>query len=815
MALPDAARVVIIGGGVAGCSLAYHLAKLGCTDVLLLERKQLTSGTTWHAAGLVGQLRATLSMTRIAQYSAELYPNLEAETGQATGFKCNGSISLAASEARFEELCRAASTARTFGLEVHVLSRADIAARVPLLNTDDIVGGVFLPKDGQTNPIDTTMALAKGARMRGARIVENVKVTGIATRDGRVTGVDTDQGHVRADIVVNCAGMWAREVGLMAGVAVPLHACEHFYIVTEDIPGLPGNLPVLRDPDHCAYYKEDAGKILLGAFERKSKPWGMDGIPDDFCFTELPEDFDHFAPVLQQAMVRMPLLAEAGIRKFFNGPESFTPDNRYYLGEAPELRNFFVCCGFNSTGIQSAGGAGMVLAHWILDGHPPMDVGDVDIRRIRPEQNGKRYLRERVGEALGLLYDMHWPFRQYATARGLKRSPLHERLAALGACFGETATWERANWYAEPGSKPEYGYSYGRQNWFDNAAAEHRAVRENVALFDQSSFAKLLVQGPDAERVLQTICANDVAVAPGRVIYTQWLNARGGIEADVTVTRLAEDRYMVVTGAAHLTHDLAWLRRNVSDDARVTITDVSGGWATLSVMGPRSRALLEAISGADLSNAAFPFATARTLPIGLVDALAVRITYVGELGWELYVPAESAISAFDTLWDEGAAFGLKLAGYHALDCLRIEKAYRHWGHDIGEADTPHEAGLAMFVKPGKPGGFVGRDAFLRANETKPARRLVQFLLSDPGPMLYHDEPIWLDGRIVGRTTSAAFGHTLGAAIALGYVEHPEVNDAHFVASAPFELEVASRHVPARATLRPLYDPTNARILARI
>ena len=694
-ALPGEARVVIVGGGIIGCSVAYHLTKLGWRDVVLLERKQLTCGTTWHAAGLVGQLRATSNLTRLAKYTTELYASLEAETGQATGFKQNGSLSIASDAERLEELKRGASMARTFGLEVEVIGPGEARELWPMLNVDDVAGGVFLPKDGQTNPTDTAMALAKGARSGGAQIFEGVKVTGIETADGRVTGVATAQGSIKAEFVVNCAGMWGREVGRLAGVNVPLQACEHFYIVTEEIAELPRDLPVLRDPGGCAYFKEDAGKLLLGAFEPNAKPWALDGIPEDFCFDELPEDFEHFEPILEHAMHRVPLLETAGIRTFFNGPESFTPDVRYMLGEAPELRNFFVAAGFNSIGIQSAGGAGKVLSEWIVKGHPPMDLWDVDIRRLFGFQGNRRYLAERASESLGLLYAMHWPYRQPETARGVRLSPLHESLKARGACFGEVAGWERANWFAPEGVEPRYEYSYGRQNWFPYAAEEHKAVRESVGLFDQSSFAKFLVQGRDAESVLQRICANDVAVPAGKVVYTQWLNERGGIEADLTVTRLTEDCYLVVTGAAVARRDLTWLRRHIPDDAHAVVTDVTSGMAVLGLMGPNSRALLSRLTDADLSNEAFPFGTSQEIELRYAKVRALRITYVGELGWELYVPAEFATGVFEALVEQGGDVGLRLAGMHVLDSCRIEKAYRHWGHDLTDEDTPLEAGLGF------------------------------------------------------------------------------------------------------------------------
>ncbi len=811
--LPGQTQVVIIGGGIIGSSLVYHLTKIGWRDVVLLERKKLTCGTTWHAAGLVGQLRATLNMTRLAQYTADLYTTLEQETGQATGFKQNGSISVATNEERFEEWKRGASMARTFGLEVEVIGPDEMKHLWPLLNIEDVAGGVFLPKDGQTNPIDTTTALAKGARAGGAQIFEDTKVTAIHTRDGRVTGVATDRGDITAEVVVNCGGMWGREIGLMAGVDVPLHACEHFYILTEEMKDLPSDLPVLRDQDGCAYYKEDAGKILLGAFEPNAKPWGMDGIPEDFCFDELPEDFEHFEPVLEAAMNRVPALQEVGIRKFFCGPESFTPDNRYMLGEAPNLKNFYVAAGFNSIGIQSAGGAGKVLAEWIAEGHPPMDLWDVDIRRMVPFQNNKTYLYHRASEALGLLYAMHWPYRQYETARGLRRSPLHERLKDRGACFGEVAGWERPNWFAPAGVEPRYAYSYKRQNWFPYAAEEHRAVREGVALFDQSSFGKFLVQGRDAEAVLQRICANDVAVPHGKIVYTQWLNDRGGIEADLTVTRLSDTSYMVVTGAAVAGRDFNWLQRHIPEDSHCIATDVTSGYGVMGVMGPKSRELLARLTETDLSNEAFPFGTAREIELGMARVRALRVTYVGELGWELYVPSDFAVAVFDALASEGEAFGLRPAGMHVLDSCRIEKAYRHWGHDITDEDTPLEAGLGFVCRLDKNTAFIGRDALLRQREAGLKRRLVQFALKDPEPLLYHNEPIYRDGEIVGYLTSGNYGHHLGAAVGLGYVRHPDGVDADFVASGHFEIEVACERIPAEASLRPLYDPKSARIRA--
>jgi glycine/D-amino acid oxidase-like deaminating enzyme len=675
--LPTHARVVIVGGGIVAASIAYHLAKLGWRDVVLLERKRLTSGTTWHAAGLVGQLRATANLTKLAQYTTELYASLEAETGQATGFMQRGSLSIATNAERLEELMRGASMAKTFGLQVNAVSPAEIKRRWPLLYVGDVVGGVHMPRDGQTNPIDTTMALIKGATMRGVKVVENVAADSILTKNGRAIGVSTQSGEILAENVVLAAGMWSRSLGLAAGVDIPLQACEHFYIVTEPFPGLTPDLPVLRDPDNCAYFKEDAGKLLLGAFEPNAKPWAVDGIPADFEFGELPDDFAHFEPILEAAVRRLPALENIGIRKFFNGPESFTPDVRYLLGETPDVQKLYVAAGFNSIGIQSAGGAGKALAEWIVGGHAPMDLTDIDIRRVQKFQVNKKYLKERVSESLGLLYAMHWPYRQYETARDVRISPLHERLAARGACFGEAAGWERANWFAPSGVRPEYAYSYGRQNWFAYSAAEHRATRENVALYDMTSFGKFLVQGRGAEAALQRICANDMRVSPDRVVYTQWLNERGGIEADLTVTRLTGTSFMIVTAAAAARRDLAWAKRHLAETADVFITDVTSAEAVLCVMGPHSRALLEGVSGADLSNAAHPFGTWREITIGYAQVRAARVAYVGELGWELYVATEFARGMFDALLEAGVSFNLKLAGLHALDSCRIEKAYRH------------------------------------------------------------------------------------------------------------------------------------------
>lgn len=810
--VPAHADVVIVGGGIVGCSIAYHLTKLGITDVTLLERRQLTCGTTWHAAGLIGQLRNSRQMTELAKYTSELLYELERETGQATGFKQNGSISLALNQGRFEELKRGASMAKNFGLDVQVIGPSDIKGLWPMLNLDGVVGGVFLPKDGQANPTDITQAFAKGARMRGAKVLENQKVEKLLVENGRAVGVQTAEGVIRANTVVLAAGMWSRELAAQVGVSIPLHAAEHFYIVTESVAGLPGNLPVLRVPDECAYYKEDAGKLLVGAFEPVAKPWGMKGISEDFCFDALPDDFDHFEPILIDAANRVPVLENTGIKTFFNGPESFTPDDRYLLGETAEVRDLFVACGFNSIGIQSSGGAGKALAQWIRDRRPPMDLSDVDVRRMHPFQGTKQYLHDRTVETLGLLYAMHWPFRQFDTARGARRSPLHDRLVAAGAVMGEISGWERPNWYAKPGQNPAYEYNWGPQNWFENTGEECRAVRDAVGLFDQTSFAKFLVQGPDATRVLNWISVSDVDVPIGKMVYTQWLNEKGGIEADLTITRTGPNAYLVVTAGATQTRDFSWLERNILSDARCVATDISSSLAVFGVMGPNSRALLEKLSGEDLSNEGFPFATSREIQVGYARVRASRITFVGELGWELYVPVEFALHVYEQLMKDGEPFGLRLAGYHALNSCRTEKGYRHWGHDLTIEDNPLEAGLGFCVAWEKPGGFIGLEALRDAKPSGSlARRLVQFQLEDASKLLYHEEPIWCDGKIVGSISSGMFGHRLGVSLGMGYVNHPEGVTAEWLAESNFEIEVAWEKVPAKASLAPFYDPKNTRI----
>ena len=809
--LPHHARVVIIGGGVIGCSVAYHLAKLGWKDVVLLERKQLTSGTTWHAAGLIAQLRATANMTKLAKYSQELYGSLEQETGVATGFKRVGSITVALTEERKEEIFRQAGMARAFGVAVEEITPDEVKARYEHLNIEGVKAGVYLPLDGQGDPANIALALAKGARMNGAVVAERTKVTKINRSGRRVQSVDWETGGeagtMTCDMIVNCAGMWGHEVGRMAGVNVPLHACEHFYIVTEAIKGLT-QMPVLRVPDECAYYKEDAGKMLLGAFEPNAKPWAMKGIPDDFEFDQLPEDFDHFEPILEAAVERMPMLAETGIHTFFNGPESFTPDDAYHLGLAPEMDNVWVAAGFNSIGIQSAGGAGMALSQWMDAGEKPFDLGDVDISRMQPFQGNKTYLFERSKETLGLLYADHYPFRQKATARGIRRTPFHQQLLNQGAVMGELSGWERANWFADEGQTQAYEYSWKRQNFFGNVAREVEAVRTNVGMYDMSSFGKIRVEGRDAMAFMNHVGAGDYDVPVGKIVYTQFLNSKAGIEADVTVTRISETCYLVVTPAATRQADQVWMQRN-QGDFNVVITDVTAGEGVLAVMGPNSRKLLEIVSPADFSNDTNPFGTAQEIEIGMGLARVHRVTYVGELGWEVYMSSDMAGHVFETLHKAGQEIGAKLCGMHMMDAARMEKGFRHFGHDITSEDHVLEAGLGFAVKTDKP-DFIGRDAVLRKREDGLAQRLVQFKLTDPEPLLYHNEPIVRDGKTVGFLTSGGYGHHLGAAIGMGYVPSKGESVADLLGSS-FEIDVMGTRVKAEAQLKPFYDPKSERV----
>jgi len=807
----DHARVAVVGGGIVGASVAYHLTRLGWRDVVLLEQGSLSCGTTWHAAGLVGQLRSSSNLTRLIRYSVDLYGRLEAETGQSTGWKRCGSISVARTAERMVQLKRNASVANAYGIEAHVISREEAAARYPLMRIDDLVGAVWIPGDGKANPADVTQALARGARAGGARLLEGVKVTGVKVVDGAVAGVETSAGPIATEILVNCAGMWARELGRMSGVTIPLHACEHMYIVTQPIAGVASDLPVLRDPDGHIYVKEEVHGLLMGGFDPWAKPWGTEGIPEGFSFSTLKEDWEKFEVLMTNAIKRLPALETAEVRTFLNGPESFTPDNYFILGEAPEVRRYYVGAGFCSGGIAAAGGAGRALAEWIVEDRPPMDLWQADIRRFAPFHADRRFLRERVSEIVGVHYNIAFPNRELTSGRGLRRSPLHERLRARGASFGAKMGWERANWFAPAGVDPTPVYSFGRQNWFDYSAAEHRAAREAVAVFDQTSFSKLRIDGTDAEATLQRLCANDVAVPPGRIVYTAMLNEQGGFESDLTVTRLTGDAYLVVTGSAQTTRDLDWIRRHLPAGTRVAVTDVTDTLAVLGLMGPRSRELLARVSGADLGNAAFPFGASREIAVGRATVRASRITYVGELGWELYVPGADAPGVYDALWDAGRDLGLRDAGYYAMETLRLEKAYRAWGRDVTIDDTPWEAGLGAAVRLDKPVPFIGREALRRRRDEPLTKRLLTFVLEDDAALPWGDEPILRDGRVVGAVTSAGFGHTLGRAVAMGYVRDAEVVDQRYIDRGVFALDIAGERIPARAGLAAPYDPRGLRI----
>lgn len=808
---PTQSQVVIIGGGIIGCSIAYHLAKLGWKDVVVLERGELTCGTTWHAAGLVTQLRATHTMTELCRYGPRLFASLKDETGQDTGFKQNGSLQIARTPERQTEITRMISLGKVFGVEARMVDPAEAKSLYPLLDESKVFGGAFIPGDGQTNPVDTAMALAKGARQNGVRFIERVSVTGFEIANGAVTAVETDRGTIACETVTNCAGIWAREIGHMAGVNVPLYAAEHMYVMTEADPAIPPDLPVLRDTDGYVYVKEDAGKLLVGAFEPNAKPLPLSALPEKFEFGELQEDWDQFELPMTRAMEMIPLLKNAGIRHFMNGPESFTPDNRFIVGEAPELKNFFVAAGFNSQGILGSAGVGRALAEWIVEGQPTMDLSEIDIARFQRFQVNRRYLHDRTRESLGLLYAMHWPHRQVETARPVRETPLHSRLVQHNACFGEAAGWERANWYAPEGVRATYEYSYGRQNWFDFVGDEHKAVREAVGMFDLSSFGKAVIQGPDVEAQLQGICAADMAVPVGKVVYTQLLNERGGIEADLTMTRLAEDKFLVVTAAVSQARDFSWIRRHVHDDAIVTMEDVTSAYGVLSVMGPNSRQLLTRLSDADFSNDSFPFGTCQEIEIGYAKAYALRITYVGELGWELYLPTEFTGPVFDLLMSEGGDLGLRLAGYHALDSLRNEKGYRHWGHDISPADTPLEAGLGFAVSFKKNSDFIGRKALEQQKQAGLRRRLVHFLMDHPEPILLHDEPIFRDGELVGMTTSGTFGYSLGRSVGMGYIKMPEGADKAWFEEASYKIELGGSQFAAKASIRPFFDPAHEQV----
>lgn len=810
--LPTQVPVVVIGGGIVGCSAAYHLARLGWRDVLLLEQGAIAGGTTWHAAGMVTRLRASHSMAILNDHSAKLYASLEAETGQPTGWKQVGSLLLARTHDRLIQHRRAARLAALFGIDCHEISIAEAARRWPGLHTDDLAGAFWLPDDGRVEPAQTARALARGAELRGATLREGVRVLGLcADARGRATGVQTDHGDVAAEVVLVCTGMWSRQFGLDAGVDIPLYPVEHHYAVTEPLDGVEDMWPCTRDHDGAIYFRSEGNRVVLGAFQKITKPWLVERVPDDFSYQLLEPDWEKFAPALVEGRRRLPPLEDARFERFVNGPESFTPDNSFLLGPLPGREGLYVAAGFNSAGIACAGGAGKAIAEWIIDGEPPMDLWSVDPRRFAPGQNNRAYLRERVAESLGLHYQMAWPNREFESARGLRRSPLHDRLAARGACFGSKFGWERPLWYARPGQTPTLDYSFGRPAWFENWAEEHRAARERVALFDQSSFAKFMLTGPDSCTVLNRLCGNDVDVPVGRIVYTGLFNERGTCESDLTVIRLTDDQYYIITSTAQAVRDADWISRHIGE-ARAGLVDVSGAYGVLGVMGPLARDLLQPLSDADLSHTAFPFGTARHIGLGQSSVLAARITYVGELGWELHTPVEQMVQLFDTLETAGKPLGLALAGTAAINSLRLEKGYAAWGAELSTDDTPLEAGLGFAVAWQKSGGFLGREALERQGAEGIRRRLLTLVLDDLEPLLWGGEPILRDGRAVGRTTSGGYAHTLGGAIGMGYVSHDVPIDADWLRAGRYEIDIAGTLYVATPHLRAPYDPKRQQIL---
>ncbi len=809
-ALPDRAHVVVVGGGIMGCSTAYHLAGLGVDDVILLERDQISSGSTWHAAGLVGQLRSQAGITQLLGHSVELYKRLEKETGQATGWKMNGGLRLACNADRMMEIRRQATTAHSFGLDMQILTPKEAQALWPIMDIDDVLGAAYLPTDGQANPGDITRALARGAGNRGVRIVEGCHVNAVRMQDGRVTGLETNMGEIEVGTVVNCCGQWAREFGSLAGVNVPLISVQHQYLLTESIAGVTPDLPTLRDPDRLTYYKEEVGGIVLGGYEPNPIAWSVDGLPGNFSFSLLDPDWDHFEPMMTLALSRLPALGEVGIKQLINGPESFTPDGNFILGEAPEVRGFFVGAGFNAFGIAAGGGAGKALAEWIVAGEPPYDLWAVDIRRFGSVHRDRSWVQARTLELYGKHYTIAWPSEEHHSARGARCSPLYETLKKRGGCFGEKMGWERPNWFAPPGSKPEDCYSFERPNWFDQVGAEHRAVRERVAIMDQTSFAKFEIHGSDAASALNRICAADVDCQPMRLCYTQMLNTRGGIECDLTVTRLEPDRYYIVTGTGFVTHDRHWIESHFRSGESVRLEDVSDGYAVLSLMGPKSRAVLEAVGEGKFENQDFPFASVRHIRIGGMRVLAVRVTYVGELGWELHCRREDASLVYESLMEAGAAYGIADAGYRAIETLRLEKAYRAWGSDLTPDHTPLEAGLGFAVKLKTHKDFIGCQA-LEKQLSEPLEKRLMGFSADASVTLIGRETIYRNGERVGWLTSGAYGYTIGRAIGLGYVRNPDGVENDWIDSGTYELEVATQRVPAILHRRALYDPDMKRV----
>jgi sarcosine dehydrogenase len=817
MTLPSHAQIVVIGGGIIGCSTAYHLARDHKVDVVLLEMGQITSGSTWHAAGLVGQLRSSASITRVLKYSVELYKGLEAETGLATGWKMTGCLRLATNQDRWTEFKRTATTAKSFGMEMHLLSPQETKAMWPLMDVSDLVGASWLPTDGQASPSDITQSLAKGARMHGAKLIENVRVTGFEMTGNRIVAVKTDQGDIACDKVVNCAGQWARQVGAMAGINVPLQPVKHQYIITEKIAGLATDAPTIRDPDRRTYFKEEVGGLVMGGYEPNPQPWktGLPGgdVPNDWQFGLFDDDYDHFWQHMEQAIKRVPALGQVGVKQMINGPESFTPDGNFILGAAPECANMFVGAGFNAFGIASGGGAGWVLAQWAVDGEAPLDLWVVDIRRFSGLHRDRQWVSDRTCEAYGKHYSIAYPYDEYQSGRPRIVSPLYKRLLQHGAVFGSKLGWERPNFFADDPEWHVSDYSMGRPGGFAEIGDEHRLVREKVGIFDQSSFAKYELAGRDAQKALDWICANDVSKPVGRLTYTQLLNSRGGVEADLTVARLAEEKFYIVTGTGFRTHDLAWIKDHISTGLDAHLTDVTEEFGTLSVMGPRARDVLAAVTDADVSNAAFPFGHVRELAIAGTTVRALRVTYVGELGWELHVPIAATGEVFDALMTAGAGHGIRPVGYRALESLRLEKGYRAWGSDITPNDTPFEAGLGWAVKLRKNTDFNGRRALEAAAGQPLKKRLVCFTVDDPDIVLLGRETILRNGQPVGYLTSGGYGYTVGKNIGYGYVRNAEGVSDSFLAEGSYELVVAMESVPAMLHLGQLYDPETAKVKA--
>ena len=813
--LPSRARVVVIGGGVIGTSVAYHLADMGWADIVLLERDRLTSGTTWHAAGLMVTFGSTSeTSTEFRKYTRDLYSRLEAETGQSTGFSPVGFIEIATDAGRLEEYRRVSAFNRHCGVDVQEISAREVENLFPLARVDDVLAGFYVAADGRANPVDVTMALAKGARLKGATVIEGVPVTAVTTKAGAVTGVQTPYGDIEADYVVNCAGMWARQLGEQAGVNIPLQAAEHYYLITEPFDGISRSFPVLEDPANFGYFREEGGGLMVGLFEAECAPWNVGRIPDAFSFGSLPPDWERMTPYLDAAMSRIPISREVGVRTFFCGPESFTADLQPVVGEAPEVRNYFVAAGLNSIGILTGGGLGRALAHWIVNGSADVDITGFNIDRLHTYQRNPEYRATRTVESLGMVYACHFPGRSMTTARGAKLSPIHHRLAEQRAYFKDVSGWESPDWYAPEGVSPKVDeLSWTRQNWFPYWEAEHHAARNDVILMDMSFMSKFLVQGKEAGARLNWISANDVDGPTGVITYTQWLNELGRLEADLTVTKLAEDRFWVVASDTAHRHVETHMRRHFEGHHAFT-ADITGAYAQINIQGPRSRALLSALTTADLSNEAFAFRAAREIDLGFARVLCIRITYLGELGYELYVPSEQAVHVYDRLTAAGEEFGLRHAGLKALASLRMEKGYRDYGHDIDNTDSVLDVGLGFAVAIDKPGGFLGRDAVAAQKAAGPLRkRLVQILITDPEPLMFHAEIVRRNGVAVGYIRAASYGHTLGGAVGLAMIEADVPIDAAWIDSGSWTVEVADRHWPARASLRPMYDPGNERIRA--